>query len=167
MIPETPTSVAVSPGRDGRRLAYGIGVGIAVALIAGGCDALLTIVLGRHFAGSPLVIGPAVGYAIGRTSGGGGRIGGALAIGLSYLAVLIGYGPTIAPGLIETLDLSIEAGLFLLILPVVKMPGGGGGSNLVGLAMLAFGLIQAWRLGRGQTRRVRVRSDDHEPSEGV
>ncbi|HYJ78076.1 MAG TPA: hypothetical protein VEW03_00540 [Longimicrobiaceae bacterium] len=116
---------------------YGVGAALLGVLVY----VAVIVITGRPFGLIAILLGWMVGKAVSRGSGGqGGPAYQALAVGLTYLAVLGMYIPS---GLPEGVGL-----LSLLLLPFT------GGLGIIGLLILGFAVFEAWRLNSPQPMTI-------------
>lgn len=171
-----------TPGPDGfaKAVIGGIGGGIAGAMLY-----YLVLALSGYEVG---LVAVAVGFLVGKgvrwgTGGRGGRVYQVMAIGLTYIAIVSTYVPTVVRGFrdaekarttasspVEGTDTSaatpaaattrattdgspgstvgLVIGLALFAVLILALPFLGGFSNILGLAIIGFGLYEAWKLNR-------------------
>jgi hypothetical protein len=145
-------SAQAEPDHSGLIRGTLFGLGAAVACAVG--YATILVVTGFELA----LVSIAVGYLVGRavrigSHGLGGRRCQAIAVVLTYLAITISYLPLLLKN-IEATSAQIAGAIVPLLgialaYPFLQLQDGIGG--ILGIAIIAFGLLQAWR----QTARDR------------
>ncbi|HEX6643433.1 MAG TPA: hypothetical protein VF037_02085 [Gemmatimonadales bacterium] len=139
-------------GRLSRALLYGLGGAVAGAVLYYAILALTGYEIG--------LVAIAVGWMVGRavqigSRHRGGRIYQAIAVGLTYIAIVSTYIPYIVGGIEEVPVsaggaglLGLAMGIGMLLVLAMAAPFLAGLENIVGLLIIGFALWQAWQMNR-------------------
>ncbi|MEP7013614.1 MAG: hypothetical protein ABJC13_25105 [Acidobacteriota bacterium] len=132
------------PGAAGFLRAAGAGFGAAI--IGSGIYYAVRALTGYQIG----LISILVGYMVGRSvhwgaRGRGGWVYQTLAMFLTYMAIVSAYIPLLVSGLKEQMDSKAVFKIFALAAAVPFLAGFG---NILGLAIIAFGLWEAWKLNK-------------------
>ena len=163
---------ATSRGTPGSRFFRALGAGT----LAGAAGSLVYFLIakftGYEFGLVAVLVGLAVGAAVKwGCYGRGGRLYQALAVGLTYLAIVSTYVPSIIEGFLAAQNQAVGSaaaqapaepvtlGMFLLawallLLLACAAPFLAGMQNLLGLLIIGFGLYEAWKINRRQVVTV-------------
>lgn len=140
----------LADGVDPTRLIKATAFGLVGGAIGSGIYYAILAITGYEIGLVAILVGYLVGRGMQMGSGGqGGWAYQAIAVALTYVAIVVTYIPMILRAFREA---QIEPPLGTLFLIAIKAPVMAGVENIIGMLIIGFALFQAWKM----TRRVEV-----------